>query len=254
MGVHIDEIDRRILYHLVRDARNTAAPQIAERVDVTPATIRNRIAQLEEGNIIQGYHAAIDYERSEDLTKVEISCTAPAARRQQFGKECANISGVIHVRELTTGKENLLITAVCTDSDDISRLMRELSELGLEVERQSIVHSEFTQPYQPFAPDEGQQTASLTDFRSLSGGAEVVEFTVSERAPIAGRSLADAHEAGLLPDEVLVISLERGATIQAPKGDTTVQVGDVVTVFARDALPDETLTAFDARTESASPP
>lgn len=247
MGVHVDEIDRRILYHLVRDARNTTAPQIAERVDVTPATIRNRITQLEERDIIQGYHASLDYERSEGLTKVEIACTAPAAKRQQFGKKCAGISGVIHIRELTTGNENLRITAVCTDSDDITRLVRELSGLGLVVERQSIIHSEFTQPYQRFAPDEGEQTASLTDFRSLSGGAEVVEFTVSDEAPIAGQSLADAHDAGLLPEEVLVISLERGATIEAPKGDTTVQAGDIVTVFARNSLPEETYNAFAAR-------
>ncbi|MFB6092833.1 MAG: TrkA C-terminal domain-containing protein [Haloquadratum sp.] len=254
MGHRIDDIDRRILYHLARDARNTSGSMIADKVDVTPATIRNRIHQLEEHGIIRGYNAAIDYERSDGLTQLEFTCTAPPADRQRLGTECTDVSGVVRVRELTTGRENLRITAVCTDSDDISRLTRELSDLGLSIDHQAVVHSELTQPYQPFAPEEAGQTASLTDFRSLSGGAEIIEFTVSEDAPIAGQTLAEANRSGLLSDDILVISLERGETIEAPNGDTTICAGDVVTIFARDSLPDETLTAFDARETSESAP
>lgn len=250
MGYHIDDIDRYILHHLVHDARNTSGSMIADKVDVTPATIRHRIHQLEDHGIIQGYHAAIDYERSESLTQLEFTCTAPPADRQHLATECTDISGVVGVRELTTGQQNLRVMAVCTDSDDISRLTRELSSLGLTIEHQAIVHSEHTQPYQPFAPGESNQTASLTDFRSLSGGAEVVELTVSADAPIADMTLAEANDAELLPDEVLVVSLERGETIEAPRGDTTIQAGDVVTLFARSSLPNDTLDAFDVHAES----
>lgn len=247
MGIRIDNIDRRILYHLAADARNTTAPTIAEKVDVTPATIRHRIQRLEEHGLLQGYHADVDYERADGLTHVEFTCTASPQDRQRLAQSCAEISGVVNVRELTSGQENIRITALGRDSDDISRLARELSDLGLEVDQQAIVHGEFTQPYQPFAPDEGTGNASLTDFRSLSGGAEVIEFTVSEDAPAAGATLAEANDSGLLPDDALVISLERGETIQAPHGDTTIEAGDVLTLFARDSLPDETIDAFDIR-------
>ncbi|MFB6254931.1 MAG: TrkA C-terminal domain-containing protein [Halobacteriaceae archaeon] len=253
MGYHIDDIDRRILFHLATDARNTSGADIADKVDVTSTTIRHRIQQLEEQGVIQGYHAAIDYERSEELMQLEFTCTAPPADRQRLATETTEISGVVAVRELTTGQGNLRIIAVCTDSNDITRLTRELSSLGLTIDQQAIVHSERIQPYQPFAPEESEQTASLTDFRSLSGGAEVIEFTVSENAPIAGQTLAEANDTDRLPDDVLVISLERGETIQAPKGDTTIQAGDVVTLFARDSLPDETLAAFNVGKTSTSP-
>lgn len=249
MGYRIDDIDRRILYHLVVDARNTSAPTIAEEVDVTPATIRHRIQQLEEHGLVTGYHAEVDYERTDDLTAVEFTCTASPPDRQRLAGECADVSGVVRVRQLTSGQENLRITALGTDSDDISRLARELTELGLDVDEQAIVHDEFTQPYGPFAPDEGGRHASFTDFRSLSGGAEVVEFTVAEDAPIAGYTLADANDAGFLPDDVLVISHERGETVRAPNGDTDIRAGDVLTLFAREPLPEETVGAFEATPE-----
>lgn len=52
MQARLDDIDRRILYYLRVDARNTTAPMIAEEVDVSAATIRNRINQLEEKGVI----------------------------------------------------------------------------------------------------------------------------------------------------------------------------------------------------------
>lgn len=254
MSYRVDDIDRRILFHLAADARNTTAPTIAEKVDVTPATIRHRIQQLEEHGLLEGYHAAVDYERAGEFTQVEFTCTASPEDRQRVAQDCAEISGVVQVRELTSGQENLRVTALGRDSDDISRLARQLSELGLAVDEQAIVHDEFRQPYQPFAPDEGSGNASLTDFRSLSGGAEVIEFTVSEDAPVAGSTLAEANDSGLLPDGALVISLERGDTIRAPNGETAIRAGDVVTLFARDSLPDETIEAFDIRNGATPEP
>ena len=54
MAHRIDEVDKRILYRLAQDARNTTTSDIAEEMDVTSATIRNRIEQLEEQDILRG--------------------------------------------------------------------------------------------------------------------------------------------------------------------------------------------------------
>lgn len=251
---HLDEIDKRILYHLTADARNTTAPTVAEEVDVTPATIRNRIQQLEEHGIIQGYHAAIDYEHTGGRATSQLTCSAPVADRQRLAQEILGVSGVIGVRELLAGRENLLVTVVGTDTDDISRIGRELSNLGLDIEQEDTIHNEITQPYRPFAPEEGHGDVSLTDFRSLSGGAEVVEFTVSETATIAGCTIEEAGDTGLLED-VLVVSVERGDDMLTPKGDTTIRPGDVVTLFGRDAIPEPTVRAFESQpTEGTGSP
>ncbi|MFC4550683.1 MULTISPECIES: Lrp/AsnC family transcriptional regulator [Halorussus] len=245
MSYRIDEIDKRILYHLVADARNTTAPTIAEEVDVTPATIRHRIRQMEEEGIIEGYHADIDYEQTDSRVVNQFTCTAPVADRHRLAQEVLEISGVVNVRELMSGRENVIVTAVGTDTDDITRVTQELSSRGLELEREDIVRDELFHPYHPFSPDKDRPRPSLADVQSLAGGAEVIEFTVSEEAAITGKTLKEANDSGILDDETLVISIERGDEILTPKGDTLVEAGDVITLFSPEALSDATVTAFE---------
>ncbi|WP_158055772.1 Lrp/AsnC family transcriptional regulator [Halorussus halophilus] len=244
MDYRLDEIDKRILYHLAADARNTTAPTIAEEVDVTPATIRHRIRQLEDHGIIRGYHADIDYERTDGYVVNQFRCTVPVSDRQRYAQEVLQISGVVNVQELMSGRENLVVTAVGTDTDDITRIARDLSDHGLELEREDIVQNERFHPYHPFSPNNGHLTQSLADIQNLAGGAEVVEFTVAEDATITGKTLQEAKENGMLDDETLVISIERGDEMVTPRGDTAVESGDVITLFSREAVPDGTLEAF----------
>jgi DNA-binding Lrp family transcriptional regulator len=247
MSYRIDDIDQLILYHLSLDARNTSATAIAEEVDVTPATIRNRIRQLEENGVVEGYHAAIDYEATDGKFTTEFTCTTPVSERPRLAEEALSVPGVVNVRELLAGQENLVVDAVGEDTDDINRIAHELSSLGIVIEREDIVLNDVVQPYASFAPDADRRRSAVRDFQSVAGGAEVVEFTVSEEAEIAGRTLSDATETGLLPEEVLVVSIERGDEHITPKGDTRVEAGDVVSVFSPEPFPERLLQAFDRR-------
>ncbi|MFQ3294514.1 MAG: DNA-binding Lrp family transcriptional regulator [Natrialbaceae archaeon] len=247
MDYRVDEIDKRILYYLARDARNTAAPAIADEVQVTPATVRNRIQQLEEHGILRGYHAAIDYELIEGRVTYQFNCTGPVPDRDRLAQAALEISGVVTVRELMTGHANLAITAVGTDTDDVSRIASELSDLGLEIEDEGVIEEEYHHPYHPFGPGDAPTGPSLTDFMSLAGGAEVVEFTVSEGAPIAGLTIEEAVSDGLLAEDVLVVSIEREGDAITPKGDTEIQPGDVVSLFSKDPLEKRSLEAFGAQ-------
>lgn len=249
MDYRVDEIDKRILYYLAKDARNTAAPAIADEVQVTPATIRNRIRQLEEHGILRGYHADIDYERINGRITYQFNCTAPVPERDRFAQAALKISGVVKVRELMAGRANLAITVVGADTDDVSHIASELSDLGLEIEDESVIEDEYYHPYHPFGPEDAPAGPSLTDFMSLAGGAEVIEFTVSEGAPVAGLTIEEAVREELLADEMLVVGIEREGEVLTPKGDTEVQPGDVITLFSRDPLEKETLEVFGAKYE-----
>jgi DNA-binding Lrp family transcriptional regulator len=249
MEHRVDEIDKRILYYLGGDARNTTAPAIAGEVDVTPATIRNRIQQLEEAGILRGYPADVDYERIEGRTKYLFTCTVPVTERERLAQAALDVSGVVNVRELLAGRSNLRVVAVGVDTQDLSRIAGELSDLGLEVEDEDVVEHEHFRPYQPFGPDDEPTGPSLTDFVSLAGDAEVVEFTVSEGAAVAGLTIEQAVDEGVLVDEMLVVGIERDGEVLTPKGDTELRVGDVVTLFGRDAIERETLEAFGGTAE-----
>lgn len=245
MDHRIDEIDRLILYHLSVDARNTSAPRIAEEVDVTPATIRNRIRQLEDSGIIQGYHATINYEATDGKFTTEFTCTAPVSDRSRLADEALATPGVVNVRELLAGQENLVVTAVGTDTDDINRIARDLSTLGIVIEREDILLNEASRPYEAFGPSEERTRSAVRDFQSVASGAEVVKFTVSEDAAIAGRTLEEATEASLIPDGVLVVSIERDDERITPDGRTRIEPGDIVSVFSPDVLPEQLFSAFD---------
>ncbi|MEF8775676.1 MAG: TrkA C-terminal domain-containing protein [Haloarculaceae archaeon] len=84
----------------------------------------------------------------------------------------------------------------------------------------------------------------MTDVVSLAGGAEVVDVSVSDDARIVDRTLAEANESGLLDEDVLVIAIERDDEIITPKGETEIRAGDLVSLFSRGGVADETLAGF----------
>ena len=86
----IDDLDRRIIYELQRDARHTSASDIAEECDVSPSTVRKRIRGLEEAGVLRGYHPDVD--------------------------------GVVAVGKVMAGSENLHVEVVGHDGDDPSRI------------------------------------------------------------------------------------------------------------------------------------
>lgn len=146
----LDELDRVILHHLQRDARHTTSSDIAEEMGVSASTVRNRINRLEDRGIIRGYHADVDYEGAGFQLYTLIVCTAPIPERGTMAKAALEVPGVVDVQEVMTGEENVLVTVVGEDGDDLSRIGRELSEIGLQVVDEDIIRSHHTHPYHRF--------------------------------------------------------------------------------------------------------
>jgi DNA-binding Lrp family transcriptional regulator len=240
----LDEVDKRILYHLVRDARNTSAPMVADEVHVSAGTIRNRIKQLEADGVIRGYHAHVDYGHAEGRLTNLVVGTADIDERERIAKQIAEVPGVVGVRQLMSGTRNVHVTTVGEDAQELSRVTRDVSKLGLEIEDEHLLQYEERRPYHAFGPDGRPERQSIADFMSLSGGAEVVEVSVAPGARIDGLTLREANERGLIASEVLVVSVERDDAILTPRGDTEIHTDDLVTLFARGGLSDGTISAF----------
>lgn len=154
----LDDTDKGILYLLQHDARRITTEEMGERVGVSASTVRNRIERLEEQGIIRGYYPDIDYDKAGLQLYVEIICSAPNPHRGQLVEEALGVDGVISVREVLNGKDNVQIDAVGTDSDDVARINDELSALGLDIVNTKIIKDTFTQPFNHFGQhvvDEG---------------------------------------------------------------------------------------------------
>ncbi len=240
----LDEIDRRIVHALMTDARSVSAPEIADGVNVSAGTIRNRIARLEDHGIITGYHAEVDFERGDGRLTNLFLCNVPFPEIKRVTAQAGGIPGVIDVRELMGGRTNLHVLAVGENTTELRRIGRQLSELGLEIEDEMLVKAESRFPYGPFGPDD-DESVSLSDSISLAGGAEVVDVPVDEDAPVVGLTVEDAVKDGLLASDALLVAIERDDETITPHGHTTIQPNDIVTVFSRDSSR-AALDGFDA--------
>jgi DNA-binding Lrp family transcriptional regulator len=240
----MDNIDRRIIYRLVEDARSTTAPEIADEVGVTDTTIRNRIDRLEANGVITGYHAAIDYEQGGGLLTNLFMCTTTASDRSQKAKELLQIPGVVNIREIMTGHGDLRVKAVGADTEDLIRIASELTNRGIEIVDEDMIRREHYTPYQPFGPEHKPTVPSLTDFLDFRGGAEVVELAVADAAPITDCTLREANGQDLLEEDDLVLTVERDNRTITPRGATRLRSGDLVRVFSQDGISPSTLEAF----------
>jgi DNA-binding Lrp family transcriptional regulator len=152
--VSLDEVDRGILFALQRDARNTTIADIAEEVDVSSSTVRNRIERLEDQGVIEGYYPKINYERANYPLHVLFVCSAPAEKREQLAASALDAHGVVDVREMLTSQRNIYVEVVATDTRDLTEITNELSSSGFEIASSEIITNHYTRPWAEFEFEE----------------------------------------------------------------------------------------------------
>ena len=151
--VALDDVDRGILFLLQKDARNITIAEIAEEVDVSASTVRNRIENLEETGIIEGYFPKINYELANYPLHVLFVCSAPADEREELAVNALERHGVVDVREMLTSTHNIYVEVVATDTRDLTEITNTLASMGFSIESSEIVTNHYTRPWAEFEFD-----------------------------------------------------------------------------------------------------
>lgn len=151
----IDETDRAILHLLQEDARYTIT-SIADAVGVSGNTVRNRIERLEEDGIITGYSVDLDYKKIGLDLHFVFDCSTRVGERERLAVDVLDIPGVIEVRELMTGQDNVRIESVGADTEDITRIAHALDSRGLAIEREALVRNDYSQPLTALKPTDAK--------------------------------------------------------------------------------------------------
>jgi trk system potassium uptake protein TrkA len=75
---------------------------------------------------------------------------------------------------------------------------------------------------------------AIVDYMRIGEQAEVFEITVTEEAPIAGKTLQEAANADIIPDDVLIVAIERNGQDPpiTPRGDIEIKANDMLTVYS----------------------
>ncbi|MFB6107594.1 MAG: Lrp/AsnC family transcriptional regulator [Haloplanus sp.] len=142
----MDDLDRRILHHLQQDARNNTNTEISERVGVAPSTVGNRIRALEADGVIRGYKPVIDYERAGFPLRVLFMCSAPIPDRRALVEAAYDIPGVVNVKELMEGDQNIHVEVVGESNDDVTRVATDIDALEITIRREVLVKDESLRP------------------------------------------------------------------------------------------------------------
>jgi DNA-binding Lrp family transcriptional regulator len=124
----LDEIDRRIVLELARDARipnNT----LAERVGVAPSTCLGRVRALRDRGVIRGYHADVAPAALgrplQAMIAVRLQSTA-RGRIRTFVAEVARLAEVCNVFFLG-GKDDFLLHVAAASTEDLRDFVEDLS-------------------------------------------------------------------------------------------------------------------------------
>ncbi|PGF17443.1 transcriptional regulator [Natrinema sp. CBA1119] len=146
----LDNLDRRILHLLQIDARGASDTSIADETDVTGTTVHNRIQQLEDQGVILGYNPEINYERAGYPMRVLFICSIDLSKRSEMAEKALDVRGVVNVREMLAGEENLHIEVVAEGTSDVKESTEQLDELGLQIMSSNILAEEHIQPWNHF--------------------------------------------------------------------------------------------------------
>lgn len=146
----LDNIDRRILYELQLNARNTTHKQISKKLGVSPSTVRNRITKLEAAEIIETYVPQLNYERAGFPLRVLFVCTAAPEIRSHCAQKAIKLDDVIRIDETITSEQNLGIHVVALDTQNLARITQQLTGLDLQINSSEIITKTYTKPFTYF--------------------------------------------------------------------------------------------------------
>ena len=121
--MELDETDRAILRILQKDAR-TPFSEVARRIDMSSATVHDRVGRMEDAGVIEGYHAEIDPKAVGYGVSAFVGLRVEQGREEDALDRLRDIEGVREIH-LTTGEWDVLLRVVAEDTDRLRELMFE---------------------------------------------------------------------------------------------------------------------------------
>ncbi len=121
--MELDDTDRRILEILQADAR-TPFSEIARQIDMSSATVHDRVNRMKDEGVITGYHASVDPKKLGYGISAMVGLRVKQGREQDTLDRLSTIDGVQEVH-LTTGEWDVMARVYADDADALRELMFE---------------------------------------------------------------------------------------------------------------------------------
>lgn len=123
----IDETDKKILNHLLVDARQSAR-QLAFKLGMSTVTVLSRIKKLEKEKIIHRYSAIIDHEKIGYSLTAIIEILAKNDKVVGIEDKISKFENVCGVYDIT-GSTDTIIIAKFKERNELSKFVKSLASI-----------------------------------------------------------------------------------------------------------------------------
>lgn len=124
----IDNLDRRILKELQRNARISAS-EVGRRVGLSTPAVTERILKLEQENFIQGYQTKVNYDKLGLAVKVFIHFQSTSLKHADIVKMIDAIPQAIEWHTIT-GDSCALLKVVVASTQELEAVIEHLGKFG----------------------------------------------------------------------------------------------------------------------------
>lgn len=121
----MDELDRRILAILRRDAR-TPYTEIADRIGTSEGTVRNRVEQLIEADVIERFTVATRTGNIKAMVEIGVAVDVDTSEIAGRMAEWTEVDFVWQV----SGDEDIVIVVDTTDTESLNGLITRARNAG----------------------------------------------------------------------------------------------------------------------------
>lgn len=121
--MHLDDIDRRILAELQRDARAPMSA-VAHAAHISRASAYARVNKLVDGGVITGFSAQIDPVKAGLHSSAYVTLSVDQAPWQELREQLMRIPEVEHIA-LVGGEVDVLLLVRARDNHDLRRVVLE---------------------------------------------------------------------------------------------------------------------------------
>ncbi|QZP37836.1 Lrp/AsnC family transcriptional regulator [Halobaculum magnesiiphilum] len=119
--MELDDTDREILRILQEDAR-TPFSEVARRIDMSSATVHDRVSRMEEAGVLRGYRAEVDPKALGYGVSAFVGLRVQQGHEEDALETLREVEGVREVH-LTTGEYDVMLRVYAESTDDLRDLM-----------------------------------------------------------------------------------------------------------------------------------
>lgn len=141
MSIKLDQIDRKILDILQKEAKITNA-QLSKEIGLSPAPTLERVKKLEQTGIIQSYHARLDPTKIGLGVSTFVHVSLKGHNKQNINTFLEAINQIDEIIEChhITGTGDFILKVIAKDISSYQTLMLEkVSEISVVDNMQSMV-------------------------------------------------------------------------------------------------------------------